>query len=371
MASIYKRGKTWTVRFSKRVKEWDPDKQAMVSVLKQKSKGGFKTKAEANAYGIKMEAESLSGVDVTKNPTLTDYFKKWYETYKKPGASDATKTKYKFHILIIKKYWGQTRIKDISRSQYQAFINKLAKKYAPVTVQKLNGNLKACMSSAVSDGILTRNFISNVKSHGNEAKKLKVEYLNIEEIQRLIKTTVANLNVNIPSRYMVLTAIYTGARLGEISALHWDDIDFDKKIINITKSYSWATHKIGPTKTKSSVRKIAVNDFLLDKLKELKQNNCDFIFGGATGYPPTSGDVNSVLRSLLKNAYITKDLHFHSLRHVHVAFLLSKHIDISVISKRLGHSNIGTTLNIYAYLIDELKLSEDKKIVSYLDSLTQ
>ncbi|WP_304598994.1 phage integrase SAM-like domain-containing protein, partial [Lactobacillus intestinalis] len=169
MASIYKRGKTWTVRFSKRVKEWDPDKQAMVSVLKQKSKGGFKTKAEANAYGIKMEAESLSGVDVTKNPTLTDYFKKWYETYKKPGASDATKTKYKFHILIIKKYWGQTRIKDISRSQYQAFINKLAEKYAPVTVQKLNGNLKACMSSAVSDGILTRNFISNVKSHGNEA----------------------------------------------------------------------------------------------------------------------------------------------------------------------------------------------------------
>ena len=50
-------------------------------------------------------------------------------------------------------------------------------------------------------------------------------------------------------------------------------IYFDKKIINITKSYSWATHKIGPTKTKSSVRKIAVNDFLLDKLKELKQNN--------------------------------------------------------------------------------------------------
>ena len=47
MASIKKRGKTWYVRFSKRVTEWDPEKKSTVSVLKQKSKGGFKTKAEA------------------------------------------------------------------------------------------------------------------------------------------------------------------------------------------------------------------------------------------------------------------------------------------------------------------------------------
>ena len=63
MASIKKRGKTWYVRFSKRVTEWDPEKKSTVSVLKQKSKGGFKTKAEAQQYGIKMEAASLSGIE--------------------------------------------------------------------------------------------------------------------------------------------------------------------------------------------------------------------------------------------------------------------------------------------------------------------
>lgn len=62
MASIKKRGKTWYVRFSKRETRWDPEKQKNVSVLKQKSKGGFKTKAEAQQYGIKMEAASISGV---------------------------------------------------------------------------------------------------------------------------------------------------------------------------------------------------------------------------------------------------------------------------------------------------------------------
>ena len=76
MASIKKRGKTWYVRFSKRVTEWDPEKQTAVSVLKQKSKGGFKTKAEAQQYGIKMEAASLSGIDLVNNPIFADYFKK-------------------------------------------------------------------------------------------------------------------------------------------------------------------------------------------------------------------------------------------------------------------------------------------------------
>lgn len=51
-----------------------------VSILKQKSKGGFKTKAEAQQYGIKMEAASIDGVDVTKNPVFADYMQKWFET---------------------------------------------------------------------------------------------------------------------------------------------------------------------------------------------------------------------------------------------------------------------------------------------------
>ena len=66
MAQVYKRGKTWTVRFTKRYSVYDPETQKQISKLKQKSKGGFRTKAEATQYGIKLEAESLSGVDVTR-----------------------------------------------------------------------------------------------------------------------------------------------------------------------------------------------------------------------------------------------------------------------------------------------------------------
>lgn len=67
---------------------------------------------------------------------------------------------------------------------------------------------------------------------------------------------------------------------------------------------------------------------------------------------------------------ITKhDYTFHSLRHSHVAFLLSQGIDIYAISKRLGHSNMTTTSNIYAYLIDEYKHKLDDEIEQKLAQL--
>lgn len=101
MAYVYKRGKTWAVRFSKRVKVWDHEQQKEVSKLRQKQKGSFKTKAEARDYGIQMEATDLTGVDVTRNPVFADYMQKWFDVYKKPTASSATIAKSNFNIKII------------------------------------------------------------------------------------------------------------------------------------------------------------------------------------------------------------------------------------------------------------------------------
>ena len=61
--------------------------------------------------------------------------------------------------------------------------------------------------------------------------------------------------------------------------------------------------------------------------------------------------------------------HFHSLRHVHVAYLLGKGVDVYAISKRLGHSNITVTLNTYSYLIDEYKAKNDTLIIDKLAQL--
>lgn len=64
-----------------------------------------------------------------------------------------------------------------------------------------------------------------------------------------------------------------------------------------------------------------------------------------------------------------KGFHFHSLRHVHVVYLLGQGVDIYAISKRLGHSNITVTLNTYSYLVDEYKAKNDTLIIDKLAEL--
>jgi integrase len=72
----------------------------------------------------------------------------------------------------------------------------------------------------------------------------------------------------------------------------------------------------------------------------------------------------------MKNAKIDKEgFHFHSLRHVHVAYLIGQGVDIYAISKRLGHANVNITLKVYAYLIDEYKAKNDNLIVEKLQKI--
>ena len=85
---------------------------------------------------------------------------------------------------------------------------------------------------------------------------------------------------------------------------------------------------------------------------------------------PASRSVNVSLRSFLKKAGINKSgYHFHSLRHSHVAYLLSKGVDLYAISKRLGHKDMTVTAKTYAYLIDEYKEKQDQQIIKAIDEI--
>ena len=178
---------------------------------------------------------------------------------------------------------------------------------------------------------------------------------------------------------MLLTIIYTGMRPGEIRVLTWHDIDFKNHTINISKSWDYDNQKIinydsndinKATKNRSSTRIIKVDQKLLNILSQLRPNHHERLFIGKDGSIPTSNAVNKVLRKQLAKNKINKDgFHFHSLRHTHVAVLLFKGVDLYSISKRLGHSNMSTTANTYAYMLDELKQQSDKQIVNILDEL--
>lgn len=346
MAQIYKRSGKWSVRI-----QWKDTEGKRLS----KSKAGFATKALAKKWAAEMETNLNRGIHIEKKIAFSDYYEEWVNTYKQP-------------------------IKEINRSKYQEFINKYGATHAIASVKKLNSIIRSCVQSAILDDYPLKDFTKGVTLAANTSKTMKVEYPNVTEIRKLLTTTINGItNRRYTSRYMIVTAIYTGMRKEEIQALTWNNIDFIHHTINIDKAWRevkgrdetdehFNTHRFKPTKNESSTRKIKVNEKLLLLLKQLRNNSSsNLVFMDQFNTIPTSTALNKTLRQIMSDAKLSKkNFHFHSLRHSHVALLLSNGIDIYAISKRLGHNDITTTMNTYAYLIDEYKSKTDDKIVQVL-----
>lgn len=373
MSQIHQRGNGWEARIF-----WTDDQ----GKRRSHSQGGFRTKRLADRWATETKAKLDQGISIDKSISLADYFDHWYKTYKKPKIAQPTLNRYKINAKVIRNYFGNRNIKKINRTQYQKFLNQYGEDHAPKTVKKLNSCIRSCVKSAIVDDYLLKDFTQGVAAVGNDEKTLKVEYLNLDEIKQLIGATKEKLDWRYPSRFMILTAIYTGMRKEEIQALTWKDIDFLHQTISVNKAWRekkdddetdehFKTHRFKGTKTDSSDRTIKVNQDLLNCLKILRQHShSNLVFLSVFGTIPTSNALNDKLRALLATLDIRRrNFHFHSLRHSHVALLLAEGIDIYPISKRLGHSDISVTMNTYAYLIDEYQQQSNEQIVKALDNL--
>lgn len=337
----------------------------------RKAKGRFKLKRDAKEAATKLKLEleesNIDFIDIS----FTNYYRKWFKLYKANKVKSHS-GKYQYELIgnYVEKYFKQKKLKDIRRSDYQGFINWYGKNHSYESVRKLKGACHTCIDYAVDDGIINKNFTNNVEISYDANRTRKVEYLNNSELQKLKKFTVDKLDQHYTSRYMILTAIYTGMRKGEIQALTWNDIDFLHSTISISKSWDEKGKAFKPTKTSSSNRVIKVNRELLEYLGDLRADGSTMVFRNMFGTIPTSNALNKCLHEVMKEAGIPKqEFHFHSLRHVHVAYLIGQGIDIYAISKRLGHANVNITLKVYAYLVDEFKTKNDNAIVEKLGNI--
>lgn len=344
---------------------------------KSKSKGGFKTKGEAKGYAVILEKELLDGGSLNDCDTpLPEYFWKWYETFKEPIISARTKKSYENTYSVLKKYFNGKALSDITRTTYQTFLTEYGKTHAKETIQKINVHVRACVKNALYDKLIPRDFTERTSVVFDKTRTQQIEYLNIAQMKKLVEYISSSLNTHFTSKYMILLAVYTGMRLGELQGLQWRDINFNFKTISVRRAWSDVEDNFKETKNKSSIRTIRVNDDVLNYFRSLKQSispesSKQQVFLNQYGTVPTSNAVNKTLRESLKKINVEKrGFHFHSLRHTHVAYLLANQIDLYAISKRLGHSDIGTTSRVYSYLIDEYKAKTDTEIENALKQIT-
>ena len=177
----------------------------------------------------------------------------------------------------------------------------------------------------------------------------------------------------------VIIAIYTGMRRGEILGLNWQNVNFDKKYIRVVQELSCTKQglKILPPKTNKSTRNIAIPDTLVKILKNhrAEQIKNKLLFGseyqnsdmvctyqnGKLFYPKRfSAKFNEFLK---KNDLPM--IRFHDLRHSHASLLVKIGVQPKVISERLGHSNIGITMDLYSHLYE----NADREVADMFDKI--
>lgn len=163
---------------------------------------------------------------------------------------------------------------------------------------------------------------------------------------------------------MIPLMAYTGLRSGKVRGLHWSDIDFNYNTVSIVRQFSDKVMDFTPPKNDASIREIKIPQYVMNYLKTHKEqlpSDCEFIF------PNTRGNQNGSvilcdsvingrnfrrrhLKPALARLEMNNKINIHTFRHTSVRLARESGNDLLTISKRLGHSSINTTADIYSEL---------------------
>ena len=175
--------------------------------------------------------------------------------------------------------------------------------------------------------------------------------------------------------------LFTGMRVGEITGLHWNDVDFEHSTLTVKYSLyrSKGQYKLGTPKTKSSARVISLPPQVMETLAEQmewqehrKQDVGSRWIGRGTvctgeyGEYMNSTYVNTTFNELLKKHDFPN---IHDLRHANASLLINMGVPVKVISEHLGHCDTHTTENIYAHIFAETRAKASDAISQALGTV--
>jgi integrase len=236
--------------------------------------------------------------------------------------------------------------------------------------------LKNIFSIAVEWRVIKNNPVADVKAPKVVHKESEVYDEN--EIQSLFKALEEE---PYHWRMMITLALTTGLRRGELVGLEWKNVDLEQGIIFVKQSISdWIDGKpvIKEPKTKKSKRKINLSDAVWaetkdyyevckkewEKLEKTRDENHFFVFYNQYGHAFYPESPYLWFRTFLKKHNL-RYIKFHDLRHTSATLLINQGVHAKIISERLGHANITTTMNIYGHVLQKA----DKEAANKFDQI--
>lgn len=293
-----------------------------------------------------------------------NWLKEWLQNYIKPSIKKRTFNQYskiiQTHILP---YLGDLKLEELTPLIIQKFITKLSINGNKCTGKGLSASYIRMIVSIIKNSLKAAHLISYLPNYTldkvNYPKIIekKIECFTINEQKKIefaVKTTKKD-------KYLgIILCLYTGLRIGELLALTWNDIDFEKNILIISKTCYDSSEEgtrirnINIPKTKNSIREIPLPTKILEMLKEMKKKSkCEFVIAEGEKFV-FMRSYQRTFELLLKKLKIPHK-GFHSLRHTFATRALECGMDVKTLSEILGHKNPTITLNRYVHSLWEHK----------------
>ena len=308
--------------------------------------------------------ESIGIEEEVKTWTLQDFAEEFFELQKtqiRPHTLERNIMHYNNHIA---QYFGKRELSSITPLEIERWQNQLLQKYKHLTVQKFRSILFSIYDKALHNDLVLKNPLEKVTAPKVQ-NNFKIEEIN-PFTEKELNQIIEHANGYMKNFIKLMAA--TGMRPGEIVALKWSDINFQKRTIKVERtrlrSKKGAEIVDGLTKTMASNRLVdmlnATYDALIAQFK--LTNNSEYIFLNQLNMPFYNHDIIGVnFRKILKQSGV-KARPLYNLRHTFASQMISHGADITWVSKMLGHKDVSITLKIYTKFIQEDDETRLKKI---------
>ena len=355
------------------------------------------TKKDAEVELAKFVTEVQNGLVIDgKSLKFSEFTEIWKRDY---GSKELAPSTYKRYCRMLETrllhYFGHFYISKIKPTDIMKFYDLLEKDTQLVRKQGNNGAktkkplsgktilehhrlLRAMLHKAVYWQLIVANPAERVQPP--KARKPKRRSYDDEQTKILLENLELLSIEDTKYKVAITLTIFTGVRLGELMGLEWQDVDFKNGIISINRSSQYLSDMGVFTKvpkTESSIREIAIPEFIISLLEEYKLwyeeqksiygelwTDSDRLFVQADGKPMHPSTISKWFVKYVGQIGLPV-INFHGLRHTNASLLVAQNIDIAVISARLGHAQISTTLDFYVHPL----LSHNRKAGYALENL--
>jgi len=240
------------------------------------------------------------------------------------------------------------------------------KKLSAQTVLHHHRLIHRVLGQAVEDRLIPRNAAAFSRSNRPRAPRAETRFFSSDEIVTLLQTAQGN-----PLRPLIVMALATGARRGELLGLKWSDVNFERGTVAIRRALEQTRRGViekTPKNGKSRMLPLPASAMELLQRRRGTHANTDYIFPGPNHDAWTPHKVTDRFRELCRKAKIVGGS-FHSLRHTAATQMLELEVPPKVVQERLGHSTIAITMDLYSHATPSLQLEASRRIDGVLTRL--